>query len=156
MKTFTLSQIDNIVVKKGTEEFLTVKRKFGFRITSRFYQESNLIFETDLLTFPLYKKVRIKHQDLPCAIGMHKEGAWMYSLSCNSDSYCFKVRYFKRPAFVLLKNGVEVAIIGGKRLVNFGGRFFTMESSLESEEENTLLLILFLSQLNPFGAGNPP
>ena len=156
METFTLNQIDNIVVKNGTEEFLTVKRRMGFRVKSSFFQQSKLIFETDLLTFPLYKKVRIKHQDLPCTIAMHKDNSWTYSLSCNSDSYSFKVRYFKRPAFVLLKNGVEVATIGGKRLVNFGGRFFTMESSLESKEENRLLLILFLSQLNPFGSGSPP
>jgi len=128
----------------------------GFRVKSFFYQESKLIFEADLLTFPLYKKVSIKHQDFPCAIEMHKENSWTYSLSCNSNSYSFKVRYFKRPAFVLLKNGVEVATIGGKSLISFGCRFYTMESALESKEENTLLLMLFLSQLNPFGAGNPP
>ncbi|HUC80776.1 MAG TPA: hypothetical protein VMR70_07660 [Flavisolibacter sp.] len=156
METFTISQIDNIVVKKGTEVFLTVKRKFSFRVKSFFYQESKLIFEADMLTLSLYKKVRVRHQDFPFAIEMHKANLWTYSLFCNSDTYSFKVRYFKRPAFVLLKNGIEVATIGGKSLISFGGRFYTMESNLESKEENTLLLIMFLSQLNPFGAGNPP
>jgi hypothetical protein len=155
VETFTLSQIDNIVVKKGTDEFLTVKRKFGFRVKSSFYQKSTLIFEADLLNFSLYQKVRVRHQDFPCGIKMHKENFWTYSLSCNSDTYSFKIRYFKRPAFVLFKNGLEVATIGSKKLITIGGRFYTMESTLESDEGNTLLLIMFLSQLAPFGAGNP-
>lgn len=154
METFTISQVDDIVVKKGTEEFLTVKRRFGFKVNSRFCQGATLIFEADLLTFPLYKKIRINYQALPNAIELHKVNAWTYALFCNPDSYSFKVRYFKRPAFILLKNGVEVATLGGKQLITAGGRFYTMESTLTSGNENLLLLILFLSQLNPFGAGN--
>ncbi|NTS41088.1 hypothetical protein HRG84_09215 [Flavisolibacter sp. BT320] len=152
---FTIEQVDDIIVKKDSSPFLKVKRKFGWGITSKFFRQEKLILESYLITPFLFQKVKINYQDLPNPIELRKNSKLYYALHCNDEVFSLKLRYFRKPSFILYKKDSEVAHISGLRLVTFGGRAYKMETSINDDEENTLLLILFLSQLRGFGGGNP-
>lgn len=151
---FTIEQVDDIIVKKDGAAFLKVKRKFGWGITSKFFRQENLILESYLITPFLFQKVKINYQNLLNPIELHKDSRLYYALHCNDNIFSIKLRYFRKPPFVLYKNGSEVAHISGQKLVTFGGRAYKMETTLNDDEENALLVILFLSQLRGFGGGN--
>jgi hypothetical protein len=148
---FTIEQVDDIIVKKDGAEFLTVERKFGWGVTSKFYQKDKLILQSYLIIPFLFQRVTIKYQDLPQQVELHKESQLYYAIYYDDNVLSIDLKYFRKPPFILNKNGFEVANISGLRLVTFGGRAYKMETTIDNDEENTLLLILFLSQLRSFG-----
>jgi hypothetical protein len=144
---FTIEQVDDIIIKKDGIDFMTVKRKFGWGVTSRFYRNDNLLLETWLFTAAFYMKVKVKIQSLPQAIEMRKEGGQFYKMYYGDNDLSLELKYFRKPPFIIYKNAFEVAKIGPQRLVTFGGRSFKMESDIADDDENTLLLMFFLMQL---------
>jgi len=147
---FTIEQVDDIIIKKNGTDFMKVKRKFGLGVTSRFYRNDNLLLETWLFTAAFYMKVKVKTQLLPQTIEMRKEGGLFYKMYYGDNNLSLELKYFRKPPFIIYKNAFEVAQIGPQRLVTFGGRFFKMESDIQEDDENALLLMFFLMQLREF------
>lgn len=143
----TIRQATNITVNKGDTQYLFVKRKHGFKVLSQFYKNKELVFESSLYTIFLKQKVEIKFQNLPHFISFEREKGWYYSLHYDDTILSIKVKYFKRPAFRLFQNDVQVGIIGNPKLVVFESRYYQMETTTNDEPTNLYFLILFLSQL---------
>ncbi len=146
----SITQVDNIVVKNGEREFAFIKRKFGLKIISEFYQNKDLIFESSLYTIFLKQIVDIRFQNLQHNVSIERTGGWLYSLTYEQTVLSFKIRYFKRPAFILYKDGKQIGTIGNPKLVSLESRFYIMKTDTDDEITNLYFLILFLAQLRTF------
>lgn len=147
---FKISQAANINVSLDGKEFLMVKRKFGFRVVSRFFRDGKLVFESSLLSIAWVNLVRIRYQDLPHVVVFEKTSGRLYSLFYNDVELSMAIKYFKRPAFRLYKDGIEVATIGNPKFITVDGRYYEMRTEEPDETVHLYLLILFLSQLPAF------
>jgi len=122
----TIRQAKNIIVNKGEEEFLFVKRKMGIKVISEFYKDNQLIVKSSLYTLFLKQNVVIEFQDLNDFVLLERS-KWWYSLLYNNTNLSIKVRYFKRLAFMIFKNGEQIGTIGNPKLITFEGRYYELK-----------------------------
>lgn len=148
--TLAIRQATDITVIKGGDQFLFVKRKLGMKVISQFYKNEELIFESSLHTFFLKQIVDIRFQNLSHVISLERTRGWYYSLLYDATTLSLKVRYFKRPAFRLFKNDIEVGSIGNPKLIAVESRYYHMNLDTEDETTELYFLILFRSQLRAF------
>lgn len=138
------------IVRKDGAEFLTVNVKGWWRDTLRFYQRDKLVFESYLNAPFFHPRVTINYQDLPQKVNLRKNSSRFYAMYYGNNVLSIDMRYFRNQPYILNKNGFEIATVGGPRLETLSGGTYEMKSATDKDEENTLLLILFLAQLIRF------
>lgn len=146
----TIRQNINITVNNSEKQFLFVKRKLGGKVISQFYQNDSLVLESSLYTIFLRQTIDITYQNLPHFVSFQRTRGWYYSLLFEETILSLKVKYFRRPTFRLLKDGVEIATLENPKLIAIESRYYEMNTSTEDETINLYLMILFLAQLRGF------
>jgi hypothetical protein len=84
---------------------------------------------------------------------LNNENSCTYSLSCISYIYSFKVRYFRKLAFVLPKNSFEVAISGEKVWSTLEEGFLLWKRAGRVRKKILCCLFRFIAAF-PLRAGN--
>jgi hypothetical protein len=145
---YLIYQEDTIWVSRNGDVFLTVKRKEGWKTTSSVFLNEHLILKSTWSATIAFVSIKIREQHLPDTIELQKRKG-KFLLVVNQQELYIKLRYFKRPQFLLYKNGHQVGSVHYTKLITLGYGEYRMQTETNDQQLDLYFLLLFIMQLSP-------
>ena len=139
---YIILQENFIRVLKNDAEYLFVKWKGYFSVTSEFYLGGELVLKSKIWR----NSIEILFQKLPHYISVIGQ-RFRFELDYAGHSCQLKNNLFKRPMVVLSLDGIQTGSVSKTRFFSFGSAEYILSSDIEDETANLYFVLLFIMKI---------